>query len=945
MFPHREYARERVAQSAARLAERVYGERAPLRLSLAGPVERGAPAGPYRPVDVGEPLGPLFATHWLRASGTVPAGWAGSRVDLLLDTGGEATLWIGGEPVQGLSTGARQPRPEATLLAAAAGGEPVEVELELASNDPFGFGETGQGLLQDFSLRRCELARFDRDAWDTWCDISLLAALESAPGLDEAWAGELLAELYAFTLDGDRERLCRLLARPSGALLELSAIGHAHLDTAWLWPLEETWRKLVRTTTAQLRLLDEYPEHVFAHSQAQHYAWLEERAPALFERVRAAVAAGRWVPVGGTWIEPDCNLPSGESLARQFLYGQRYFERAFGRRSSEFWNPDVFGYTAQLPQLMREAGIARFLTQKLSWNRFNAPEHHTFTWQGLDGSEVLTHFPPADTYNAEVTVEELRRSSAAYKDHGRSHHAMLVFGHGDGGGGPTRAMLERLRRVGDLAGLPRTVVRSPAAFFDDLEQDASDLRTIVGELYFEYHRGTYTSQAAIKRGNRRDENALHDAELICAFRGSYPREELDRLWRLLLLNQFHDILPGSSIAEVNARARRDLAEVEAGAEALIGTGTVPINTRPWPRREVVTAPGGELALVDLPPCGAGELTSGASVSAERLPDGSVMLANEHLRAVVAPDGTVSSLVHDGREALSAPANRLELYDDEPTQWDAWELDPVHLETRRDLEPAAGFELREHPLRCEAVFRRGFITQTIRLDAASRRLEVHSEVDWVQRHTALKAAFPLAVHATEATYEVAFGAVRRPTHYSSRADLARFEVPGHRWADLSEHGFGVALLTDSKYGYSAFGGTLRVTLLRAPALPDAEERRHAFAYALLPHAGSWQDGGVVAEAAAFNSPVRWGSGDPGSWASAAGGLVLDTIKRAEDSDALVLRLYEPHGGRGEARVRLAALVTSAARANLLEDEGEPLALRGGEIVVPFRPWEIVTVVVR
>ncbi|MBW8857614.1 MAG: alpha-mannosidase, partial [Bradyrhizobium sp.] len=348
----------------------------------------------------------------------------------------------------------------------------------------------------------------------------------------------MLAGLNDFGNSGDEAILAALLARRAHeGGHELSAVGHAHLDTAWLWPLEETWRKLVRTTTAQLRLLDAYPGYVFAHAQAQHYAWLEEREPELFARVRDAVAAGRWAPVGGSWVEPDCNLPSGESLARQLLFGQRYFERAFGRRSREFWNPDVFGYTAQLPQLLREAGMNRFLTQKLSWNRFNPPEHHTFTWQGLDGSQVLTHFPPADTYNAEVTVEELRRSAAAYKDHGRSHHALLVFGYGDGGGGPTAEMLERLRPAGSLEGLPRTVSRSPEAFFDALEADASDLRTVVGELYFEYHRGTYTSQAALKRGNRRCETALHDAELMCAFAAApYPRDRLAGLWRTLLVN-------------------------------------------------------------------------------------------------------------------------------------------------------------------------------------------------------------------------------------------------------------------------------------------------------------------------------------------------------------------------------------------------------------------------
>jgi alpha-mannosidase len=918
---------------------------------LSGPVQRGAPPGEYRPVGLGEPLGPLFATYWLRAEGVVPEA---PRTDLVLDFGGEATLWLGGRPVEALSSGPRQPRPSVPMPAAP--GERVVLELELACNDPFGYGESGQGLQSEFVLRRCELAAFDPAAWETFQDFELLRTLELAPGVDADRAGELLAELHAYTLDGDPRRLATLLARPSGSVHAVSAVGHAHLDTAWLWPLEETWRKLVRTTTAQLRLLEDYPEHVFAHSQAQHYAWLAERAPELYARVRAAVGDGRWVPVGGTWIEPDCNLPSGESLARQFLYGQRFFERELGRRCTEFWQPDVFGYTAQLPQLMREAGISRFLTQKLSWNRFTTPEHHTFTWQGLDGSEVLTHFPPADTYNAEATVAELRESVDRYKDHGRSHHSLLVFGHGDGGGGPTAGMLERLRRAADLAGLPRTTVRSPVAFFDALEDDATDLQTVVGELYFELHRGTYTSQAALKRGNRRGEGALHDAELLSALasrEGEYPRDELRGLWQTLLLNQFHDILPGTSITEVNARARKDLAEVEAGAEAIcaavLGQGSTPVNTRAFARREVVSAPDGELVTVELPPCGGGQIVAAGdgTVRAVQRDNGSAVLENEHLRAVVARDGTVTSLLHlaTGREALSGPANRLELYEDLPVEWDAWDVDPVHLQTREDLPPADGAAaLREHPLRAEVVFERGWITQTIRLDAGARRLEIHSEVDWQFDHRFLKVAFPLAVHAPEATYEVAFGAVRRPTHYSTRADLARYEVPGHRWADLSEHGFGVAVLTDSKYGYSAFGDTLRVSLLRAPRLPDpeADRGRHTFAYALLPHAGSWQDGGVVAEAAAFNAPVRWGALKPGSHASVDGGLVLDTVKRAEDSGALVLRLYEPHGGRGVARVRIAG--TTARRANLLEEPGEALAFRDGAIAVPFRPWEIVTVLV-
>ncbi|MEA2270831.1 MAG: alpha-mannosidase, partial [Solirubrobacteraceae bacterium] len=558
MLPHRHYTRDRLRQTEARLAALVHGERAPVdTLELSPPVGRvdRTEAGglPYRPVALGEELGPLFATYWLRVAATVPDAWAGARVDLLLDTRSEATLWLDGRAVQGLNSAATQPRPDATLVAAAAGGERLAFELEIACNDPFGYGEHGQGAhgpyrtRSPFVLDRCELARFDADAWRLTFDVAVLRALEAEEGVDPAFAGELLAGLNAFCNAWDAGD--RATWAPAGAILrglyaghaaggphELSAVGHAHLDTAWLWPLEETWRKAQRTFATQVRLMDEYPEHRFAASQAQHYAWVRDRDPALWADVRARVARGQWIPVGGTWIEPDCNLPSGESLARQLLHGQRFFERELGRRCTELWQPDVFGYTGQLPQLMREAGISRFLTQKLSWNRFNPPEHHTFTWQGIDGSEVLTHFPPADTYNAEATVAELRRDVRAYRDHDRSRDSLLVFGHGDGGGGPTRAMLERLRRARDLRGLPRTVLRAPEAFFDRLEGGAGELRTIVGELYFEYHRGTYTTHAALKRGNRRCESALHDAELLAALAARlagapYPREALAEAWR------------------------------------------------------------------------------------------------------------------------------------------------------------------------------------------------------------------------------------------------------------------------------------------------------------------------------------------------------------------------------------------------------------------------------
>jgi alpha-mannosidase len=999
VLPHPHYTRDRLLRTEARLAALAHAERAPvdaLELSPAvGRIDHAAAADlPYRRVALGEELGPLFATYWLRVAATVPAGWAGARVDLVLDTRSEATLWMGGRAVQGLNSAASQPRPDATLVASAAGGERLAFELEIACNDPFGYGEQGQGARgpyasrSPFVLDRCELARFDPGAWRLSFDFAVLRALEAEEGVEPAFAGELLAELNAFCNVWDADD--RATWAPAGAILdglyaahaaggphELSAVGHAHLDTAWLWPLEETWRKAQRTFATQVRLMDEYPEHVFAASQAQHYAWVRDRDPALWADVRERVARGQWIPVGGTWIEPDCNLPSGESLARQFLHGQRFFERELGRRCTELWQPDVFGYTGQLPQLMREAGISRFLTQKLSWNRFNPPEHHTFTWQGIDGSEVITHFPPADTYNAEATVAELCRDVRAYRDHDRSRDSLLVFGHGDGGGGPTRGMLERLRRARDLRGLPRTTLRTPEAFFDRLEAGARELRTIVGELYFEYHRGTYTTQAALKRGNRRCEAALHDAELLAALAtriagAPYPREALAEAWRVLLVNQFHDVLPGTSIAEVNERSRRDLDAVEASAER-IAEGALaalspdegeaaPVNTIAWPRREVVRDPAGTLVVVEAPPHGAGRVAdadAGEAVRVERTPDGDVVVENAHLRATLSAGGALTGLLHkaSGREALSAPGNRLELYEDRPVDWDAWDIDPFHLETRADCPPADDvLALDAGPLRAEVAFerpvgRRSRLRQVVRLDAGARRLEVHTDATWHEDHRLLKVAFPLGVRATEATYETAFGAARRPTHYSTRHDLARYEVPGHRWADLSEHGFGVALLTDSKYGYSAYGDTLRISLQRAAKQPDpeADMGEHRFAYAILPHVGGWQDGDVVGEARAFGAPMRWAPAPPAtpgdSWAQVdAPGLVLDTVKLAEDGDALVLRLYEAHGGRGRARIRLGVPFSGARRSNLLEDDMGPVEVDGAEIVVDFRPWQILTLLV-
>ena len=997
------YTRTRLAQFARRLKHAIYPDRAPAgRIELAGPVDRvpfaEAQKLAYRDVRIGEPLGPLWATYWARVTVQVPQAWAGSRVDLHWNSRSEALLWLGGRSAQGLNIG----RNFATVSRAARGGETLTLHVEIACNRAFGNSEAGHPPAEPYQLDACELRRFDPDAWALFHDFDVLRQLEAdreppqrprstggvaprivRPALDTTWAGRLLHDLNevcnvldpedAATWPEAKKILAALLAVKNGTVAhELSAIGHAHIDTAWLWPIEETRRKCQRSFANALALMDEYPEFKFACSQAAQYVMMEESDPDLFARIKAKAASGQWIPVGGSWVEPDCNLPSGESMSRQFLYGQRYFERTFGARSRIFWNPDVFGYAGQLPQLMREAGMDRFLTQKLSWNRFTSPPHHSFFWRGIDGSEVLTHFPPADNYNGFASMEEMRYHAANYKDADRSAEGLYLFGYGDGGGGPDAIMVESLRRTKDLLGVPRSETRDPNVFFDRLERDAGKFNTIEGELYFEYHRGTYTSQAEVKRLNRLTEGRLQDLDCLCAaalLAGKPPpsRGEVEALWRVLLTNQFHDILPGSSIGEVYARTRKELGELAARIEALSGelaaslsvpgAASHPINTTGFARSEIVQGTDGSLHHVVAAPFSAGRIEDTKESVRVVESGGEVRLENSRLAAIFSKTGNLRSLVHraSGREALAAEANRFVLFDDRPTEYEAWDIDPFALETAHDAGPAERCTIvASGPLRAEMRFerrigKRSSMVQTVRLDAASPHLEFDTVIDWQERRTLLKAAFPLAVAAPRATYETMFGAVERPTHASTDADLAQYEVPGHRWADLSEPDFGVSLLSDARYGYATFGNVLSLSLLRGTMSPDAEADlgTHRFRYALYPHAGDWRRAGSVGAAMRFNRPLLWAKGSPAKIlerplvSAAPDNVVVDTIKPAEDGAGWVVRLYESHGATTAATLRFGAPLTAVRRSNTLEDRIEAVPVADGTCALVLRPFQIVT----
>jgi alpha-mannosidase len=740
------------------------------------------------------------------------------------------------------------------------------------------------------------------------------------------------------------------------------ASGHAHIDTAWLWPMRETVRKCIRTFASAVRLMDEYPEYRFACSQAQQYAWIERDEPDLFQRIDVKVHGGQWIPVGGMWVEADMNLPSGESLARQIVHGQRYFESRFGRRCSEVWIPDVFGYPASMPQLYAAGGMRRFVTQKLSWNTTNRFPHHTFWWEGLDGTRVLTHFPPVDTYNAELTPAECVASVARFRDAAWSNWSLMPFGYGDGGGGPTREMLERARRLADVDGAPRVTIGSPAEFFERVEREAFEGAPVPvwrGELYFETHRGTLTSQLRTKAGNRRCERLLREVELWSAMAGRPP--DLDDLWREVLTQQFHDIIPGSSIAWVHADAERVHASVAADLErrlAVLLDALVPerrhvVNAAAVDRDEVIDVDG-EAARVIVPANAIVPFAPAAADDRVAVTDRS--MTNRHLAVRWDSNGNITSVIAiDAARELLPPGARaavLELAPDQPVRYDAWDLESWTPGLADDLLDAESVEVvASGPLLGRVVVRRRFgpscATVTYAMRAGSPRLDIAIELDWQHTEHLLSMAFPFDIRADTAACDIQFGHVRRPTHSSTSWDAAKFEVCGHRYVDLSEPDFGVAVLNDGRYGHGLFDGRVRVSLARAARYPDptADRGTHTVNLALFPHGAGLGD--VVDEAQRFTMPLRVTHGNAASApapivALTGRGVEIDAVKLADDDpNDLIVRLHEAVGNRTRITVRCDRPLAAASMCNLLEEPHAGIEVGDGICALTVRPFEIVT----
>jgi alpha-mannosidase len=1006
MQKHIDLTRQRVQHFAAKLTELFYTSRAPVSLMVyhaSGRISyQQAVLGDYHPARVGEKIGPLWSTHWFRVNLSIPPDWQGQEVHLLWDSASEACLWQAGAPLQGLTGSfngwkAEPIRTEFCVARCAAGGETWEYYIEAACNGLFGLDNQAHNP-RIGDLLQAEIACFDRAAWDLYWDLKVIADMalylpaNTPRGGQALFAANQMVNILRLedrsTWPAARQIAAAFLKAHNGdGQHNLSAIGHAHIDTAWLWPIAETKRKSARSFASAVAYMDDYPEYRFACSQAQQLAWMKELYPALYARIVEKVQAGQFVPAGGSWVEPDCNIPSGESLVRQFLYGQRFFEAEFGSRCQEFWNPDVFGYSGALPQILKLAGIDYFLTQKLSWNQFNKPTSHTFLWEGIDGSQVLTHFPPADNYNCMAEVKEVLYNVSNFKDHERANESYLLFGYGDGGGGPTVSMLEQLRRMADVDGLPRTQIRAPREFFARSAADIKDPLVITGELYFEMHRGTYTTQARNKKYNRQSELLLRDTELLAALALvtqaiPYPSLELQKLWEVVLTNQFHDIIPGSSINEVYQDSAQDYAHVlsQAGdlrAAALqglcpedpLGDKVQVVNTLSFPRSEVVELPEGlsglqtavsgrNLGWVSAPSMGLAVQTPTVPSEAVVLQERSegFVLENGQLKAVFNRQGGLTSLVHktSGRESIEPGqvGNQFVVYEDLPNKWEAWDVDIFHLEKKLALPEARQAQVLEAgPLRAALAFEfelspHSRLRQVVSLDALSPRLDFACQADWFEKQKFLKVEFPLHVRAQSAAYEIQFGYVQRPTHFNTSYDMAQFEVPAHKWADLSEPDFGVSLLNDCKYGYAAHGNILRLSLLRAPLYPDplADQGQHTFRFSLFPHNGPLQPARITQEAFCFNVPLvlaRTNAQDSrrSFFAVDRPAVFIDTLKKAEDSQALIVRLYEAGGTHQQAALTSTLPVKSAALVNLLEDELEPLDWQKDGVALTFRPFEI------
>lgn len=958
----------------------------------------------FEAIEPGDRWGGDWTYAWLRSSVTAPMEAEGKRLVIRADFGSEATVYV-----NGIVRGALDlQHHDVTLTRSAKAGERFEVAAEAYA---------GHSGIQPV-LGESQLCLFEEEIYQFYIDLECLVQVRNHIDPDSLRAAEIdrgLTEVVR-TIDWGlakdaltdnvrkcRQRMAPLLECVNGSTAPLLYLmGQSHLDIAWLWPMEETKRKIARTMSNQLALMEEYPDYRYVQSQPYLFQLAKDLYPELYARIQQAVNEGRIIPEGGMWVESDTNLPGGESLIRQILHGKRFFKEEFGKENEMLWLPDVFGYSGNMPQIMKGCGLRYFASVKMFQTYENVSDpfpYNTFLWEGIDGSQVLTHLLDYGDFPIRVNPSFLIRqwNDRVQKDGIATR--LVQFGHGDGGGGANRDDLEFLRRLENLEGVPRTVHGSPIDYFEDqIERGVPDAK-YVGELYYPAHRGTYTTQAQIKRLNRKAEVGLHEAEMWGAAasllqRRAYPYEEMDRLWKKLLLHQFHDILPGTSIHRVHEEAQAELTELNglvdamaSGArEVLAGSGrsgVTVLNSLSWARKELVALPEGVegiadrdgktlpvqrhdgvcYAEVETPSAGWAAYTVTAADVTPEAPGQAVLTAtkshleNEYLAIGINEYGEIVSILdkETGTEWTAGHCNAMKMYRDQPSAFDAWEIDrgyqaaPVALDEKAEVYVTAEGPLFAN-IRVERMLHRSKLIQDIRIRAGSRRVEFHTTVHWHEKNKMLRVDFPVRVHANESLQEIQFGYVKRPNHASRPHDADRFEVCQHKWAVLAETNRSFALLNDCKYGIAVQDNTMSLTLLRSPTHPDemSDQGTHKFTYGFFVWNGSFLDSPVVQEAYELNYPVSLvhGGNQVGHKSflqTDQASVITETVKLAEDgSGDWIIRAYECKGATVSCGLTFDLPVKTAYETNMLEEVTADMPVSEGKLKLDFRPFEVKTI---
>lgn len=990
-----------------------------------------------KPVRPGDEWGYEWEYGWFFADIKLDHRVKGERVVMNLNLGGEAMLFLDGE-----SYGTRRDDwitrehhfyCDNYITACATGTEDFRLAAECYAGHsrPEELGECASGpFLYGLNRIRPETEKKRRtvgkSTYGIWNEEAYHLYLE-AEALYDIWKNTDPASLRACELENALEQFCLILdfeqdtqgmqetirqareaLRPclqckNGSTAPVfHMIGHAHIDLAWLWPLEETERKCGRTMAAQIRHMEEYPEYKMIFSQPYLFSRIEELYPELYEKMLQKIADGQLIPEGGMWVESDTNMPSGESLIRQFYYGKKYFKDKFGIESSLLWLPDVFGYSGSLPQIMKGCGIRNFTTHKIFWT-YNGGDpfpYHYFDWKGIDGTKIpsFIHVEYSSPTDADTLIK--RWNNRALQ---RGVKRLLQpVGYGDGGGGASRDHIENCRLFADLEGVPRVIFDHPNHFFEKLKEDGHSWDEYVGELYYQAHRGVYTSQAKTKAGNRRCEMALRECEMWSALANweygyAYPAAELQDSWKKVLLNQFHDILPGSSIHKVYERAEREYGEVLKTTGERIQDVTAVMtdreqeesislfNSLSWQRETVVLLPqgwngavdadnravpvqeceAGTCAWVTVPACGSISLFNNKETDREkpdrschagRLPLGNVYLENERIKLILDDYGQIISIVEkeNGRQWAAGVCNRMCMYQDIPGHFEAWDIDSLYKHKELELkEPAEIRITKAEGFYAEVEIKRrlnqSYMVQRVSLEKGKSLAVFHNRIDWRETHKLLKVEFLASIVTDEIISEVQYGMIKRPNHSSRSYDKDRYEVCNHKWSALTESNRGFAVLNDSKYGISCENNAIRLSLLRASTFPDetADKGIQEFTYGIylfntsLPHAE------VVQRGYEMNVPlvITQGCSAKRSYLQINNkNMIMDTLKKAEDGTGIILRIYECMGGSGTGEISLGFKAGECWETDMLENKKKKLAMAGNRISLEFGPFEIKTLLI-